>query len=87
MHAAVKVLIGFVLFLIGLALFVDALYPILGTSNYFPGDWLTNFIVVLTGVIPIFLIILGLFIVWLETDELKTQKEIREEEKKSKKKK
>ncbi len=78
MHAAVKIIIGLILILIGLGLFVDSVYPIFGSTGFFPGDWLKNFVVVLTGVIPIFLILLGLFIVWLEADELKTSKEFEE---------
>jgi protein-S-isoprenylcysteine O-methyltransferase Ste14 len=75
MHAAVKVIIGLVLILIGLGLFVDSVYPISGAKGTMGIDWLGNFIIVVTGVIPIFLILLGLFIVWLEADDLKTSKE------------
>ncbi len=87
MHAAVKVIIGLIFILIGLGLFVDSVYPIMGTTGTFGIDWLNNFIVVLTGVIPIFLIIIGLFVVWLEIDEIKMNKELETEEKKIKKKK
>jgi len=88
MHAAVKIIIGLILILIGLGLFVDSVYPLFGNASLVPGvDWLANFVIVLTGVIPIFLILLGLFIVWLEADELKTTKEFKEpvEEKPKKK--
>ena len=44
--------------------------------------WLRNFIVTLTGVIPPFLILIGLFVVWLELDEIKAEKELKAEEKK-----
>jgi len=82
MNAAAKVLVGFILIIIGLGLFVDSISPILGTNV----EWLTNFVIVLTGVIPIFLILIGLFVVWLEIDELKTQQEMKKEEKKKEKK-
>lgn len=86
MHAAVKIIIGLILILIGLGLFVDSVYPLFGSTSIIPGvDWLANFIVVLTGVIPIFLILLGLFVVWLEADELKTAKEFEEPEEKPEK--
>jgi hypothetical protein len=75
MHAAVKVVIGLVFILIGLGLFVDSVYPLFGAELCPKCAWLDNFIIVVTGVIPIFLILLGLFIVWLEADELKTAKE------------
>lgn len=76
MHPAIKIIIGLVLIIIGLGLFVDSVVPISGDLGTFGIDWLTNFLVVITGVIPIFLIMVGLFVVWLEADELKAQKEI-----------
>ena len=84
MNAALKILLGLILIAIGLGLFVDSITPIMGTSNWFPGDWLTNFLIVLTGFIPPFLIIIGLFVVWLEIDEIKAEREIRAEEEKEK---
>ena len=86
MHAAVKIIIGLIFILIGLGFFVDSVYPISGTTGTFGINWLENFIIVVTGVIPIFLILLGLFIVWLEADELKTAKEFEEPAEKPKKK-
>jgi cadmium resistance protein CadD (predicted permease) len=77
MGAGIKVLGGIILILIGLFLF----------SIETPVPWLTNFLVVLTGAIPILLILVGLFVVWLEIDEMKTQKELKKETKKPKKKK
>ena len=81
MHSALKILLGLFFIALGLGLFVDSIMP-----NPITGvQWVTNFIIVLTGIIPAFLIIIGLFVVWLEIDELKVQKEIEEEEKKEKK--
>ena len=85
MHAAGKILIGLIVVAIGLFLFIDSVYPIVGTNDWIPGEWLSNFLIVLTGVIPIFLILVGLFVVWLEVDELKAQKELKREEKEEKK--
>ena len=82
MHAAVKVVIGIIILLIGLGLFVDSAY-----SNSLTGieiHWLENFVIVLTGVIPIFLILIGLFVIWLEVDELKAEKEFKIEAEKEK---
>lgn len=86
MHAAVKIIIGLVFILIGLGLFADSVYPISGVVGTFGINWLDNFVIVLTGVIPIFLILLGLFVVWLEADELKTAKEFETPKEKPKKK-
>jgi protein-S-isoprenylcysteine O-methyltransferase Ste14 len=79
MHAAAKVLIGLILIAIGLGLFVDSLGPKVTVI-----DWLQNFIVVLTGFIPPFLILIGLFVVWLEIDEIKAERELKAEEEKDK---
>jgi len=87
MGAGAKIIGGLILILIGLGLFIDSITPIIGTGV----EWVSNFIIVLTGVIPILLIIIGLFVVWLEIDELKVQREMeieeskRQETKKSKK--
>lgn len=85
MHPALKIIIGLILIAIGLGLFVDSVWPIMGVLGTFGIDWLRNFITVLTGVIPIFLIIVGLFVVWLEMDEMKAQKELKKEKKEEKK--
>ena len=82
MGAALKVLIGLILVIVGLGLFVDEMYPIVGLGI----NWISNLFIVITGIIPVFLILLGLFIMWLEVDELKAQKEIEKEEKKEEKK-
>ena len=92
MGAAVKILIGLLLICIGLALFIDSIKPVInplfGGSGAFLGvDWLGNFIILLTGMIPPFLILIGLFIVWLEIDEIKAERELRKEEEKKRKKK
>jgi cell division protein FtsX len=74
MHAIIKALIGFVFIVAGLGLFINSVSPVVPILGDF---WITNFIILVTGVIPIFLILLGLFIVWLEIDELKREKEMK----------
>ncbi|NOX72050.1 MAG: hypothetical protein GXO64_05155 [Candidatus Micrarchaeota archaeon] len=75
MHPIGKIISGLVLIIVGLALFALPSLQIV--------DWLGNFIIIVTGSIPILLIIIGLFVVWLEADELKVEKELEKEEKKS----
>lgn len=87
MHAAVKVLLGLILIAIGLGLFVESLSPFLGIPIISNIDWIGNFVILLTGFIPPFLILIGLFVVWLEIDEIKAEREIRAEEEKEKSKK
>ncbi len=79
MHAAVKIIIGLLIIAVGFGLFVDSVY-----GNRWTGvsvSWWHNFVVVVTGVIPALLILAGLFVVWLEADELKAEKEMHEETK------
>jgi len=83
MHAGIKVVVGLIFVILGLFLFMDSVYPMI--QAWLPIDWLGNFMVVLTGAIPFFLIIVGLFVVWLEVDELKAQKELNKEEETEKK--
>ncbi|MBI4020646.1 MAG: hypothetical protein HY369_00215 [Candidatus Aenigmarchaeota archaeon] len=84
MHAAVKVIAGLIVLVIGLALLVDSVIPLSGRQGTTIGgitiNWFDNFAIVVTGVIPILLILVGLFVVWLEADELKARKEIAEPE-------
>jgi hypothetical protein len=58
-------------------------FNILGIKMYL----LKSFWTVLQGIIPPFVILIGLFIIWLELDEWRIEKELRTEEKKEKKKK
>ncbi len=44
-----------------------------------------DFLVVLNGAIPPFIFLIGVFIVWLEIDELKIERELKKEEEKEKK--
>ncbi len=77
MHAAVKILVGLFIIVVGFGLFVDSVY-----GNRWTGvniNWWHNFKIVVTGFIPPLLILIGLFIVWLEADEIKAGKELKEE--------
>ncbi len=76
MHPIGKMIAGLILILVGLALFAMPSLQVV--------DWLGNFIILLTGTIPILLIIIGLFVIWLEADELKVSKEFETEEKSEK---
>lgn len=93
MNAGVKIFIGLLLIAVGFGLFVES-YLVGKGSNLIPGfsipviskiNWFSNFIIVVTGFIPPFLILVGLFVFWLELDEMKMQKELEKEEEKEKK--
>ncbi|MBU0898281.1 MAG: hypothetical protein KKB03_03435 [Nanoarchaeota archaeon] len=77
MHAAIKVLVGLIMIVIGLGMFADEIAPVI---PYYQSRAITHFFIVFEGLIPIFLILIGLFVVWLEVDELKAQKELSREE-------
>ncbi len=93
MNAGVKIIIGLLLIAIGFGLFVESYLVSAYKTNLFGIDiplfsyhgWLNNFIVVVTGFIPPFLILIGLFIFWLELDEMKMQKELEKEAEREKK--
>jgi len=82
MNAAVKVVVGLVLVVIGLGLLANG---VLFTVNAIGTFWLSSFLTTLAGVIPPLLILIGLFVVWLELDEIKAEKELKAEENKAKK--
>lgn len=68
MNAAVKLILGIVLFLIGLYWYLP------GTAAQNPallGNTLHNLKIVFTGVFGLVLIFLGLIIAWIEIEDLK----------------
>lgn len=72
MHPIGKMIAGLILILVGLGLYAMPQLQIV--------DWLGNFIILVTGSIPILLILIGLFVIWLEADELKVSKDFEKEE-------
>jgi predicted tellurium resistance membrane protein TerC len=81
MNAAAKVIIGLILLVIGLGLLANGvLFEDVGIGGRV---WFNSFITVLIGVIPPLLILVGLFVIWLELDEIKAEKELKAEEKKT----
>ena len=70
MSATLKIIIGLVILAVGLALLLD-LVPGLQLGA------LSAFVTVLKGTIPVLLVLAGLFIIWLELDELKKQKAVK----------
>jgi hypothetical protein len=88
MHPAIKLLIGIIFLVVPLGLYAyEFMYEnplkIPGTEiqlNLKGSLW-----TVLQGTIPLFVLVVGLFIIWLELDEWRIEKELKEEEKKEKK--
>jgi len=89
MHPAGKLLIGVILLLVPLGFYA---YEFMYEPLMIPGTGIRLYLLrslwtVLQGVIPPFLIVIGLFIIWLELDEWRIERELKIEEKKTKRKK
>ena len=89
MHAAVKLLIGLVFIGVGLYLLVPGSWLGLADKGLGTGlnlEWGDEFLVVLKGMIPPILVLIGILIVWIESEELKApsipeiEEELEEEE-------
>ena len=85
MHPLAKLLIGIILLLVPLGLYAYEYTTGIKTIYGIRVPLLSSLKTVLLGVIPPFLIIIGLFIIWLELDEWRIEKELKAEEKKEKK--
>ena len=78
MHAAVKLIFGLILILIGLWLLVpvDSVLSVVKPAAWariggVSLDWWDEFTTIVKGIIPPMVIILGILIVWIEGEELK----------------
>ena len=67
---ATKLLIGIVLLLSGLWLLI----PGLTISGYNSGSWLSDFVVLIKGLIPPFLLFIGFVLAWMDWEEIKMAK-------------
>ena len=79
MHALVKAFIGLILMIGTVAVVFYDYYQRWGLGL------LQAFVVVLKGMIPPFVFLIGLFIFWLEIDEWRIERELAKEEEKEKK--
>ncbi len=71
----------------GVVLVVASLYYMIAGIPGIIGPAWRDFLTVLNGFIPPLLILIGIFVIWLEADELKMEKWTKKEERKTKKKK
>jgi len=79
MHPLVKAFIGVILILASIYYILKGIPGVIAPAL---GDVIT----VLNGAIPLFVLLLGVLIVWLEWDEWKIEKELQKEEKEIEKK-
>ena len=75
--------------IIGAILMIAAVWWVIpgqgGSSNLIGRNAVNDLISLLNAAVPIGLFLIGLFVVWLELDEIKIEREIKSEGKKSKK--
>ena len=58
-----------------------------GSQALIARSGIEDFLTVINGAIPVLVFLLGIFIVWLEWDELRIERELKAEEEREKKKK
>lgn len=92
MNPLIKLLVGVVFLVVPLALYVydfmtpGAVLDVTVVGKTISLRLLESLSIVLQGTIPLLVAVIGLFIVWLELDEWKIEKELKTEESKEKKK-
>ena len=79
MHIVAKIIIG-ILLVIGSAWWVAQ-----GSQAFIARSGIADLITVINGALPVLVFVLGIFIVWLELDELRIERELKAEEEKEKK--
>ncbi len=81
MSAAAKLIIGVIIFLVGIYWYAAPLFGQNFLTGIF-GSTFHGFIVVFGGLFGVFLILLGLLIAWIEAEDIKWEKKEKEEQKK-----
>ena len=77
MHAAVKLIAGIIIFLIGLYWYI----PNTAVSMFFNRSAFQAFLVVFEGLFGLLLIFLGLIVAWIEYEDLKWERKEKKKEK------
>lgn len=75
MNPAVKIIIGLIL------IAASVYYIVKGVPGYFEPGW-PALLTVIKGLVPLAILLLGIFVVWLEWDELRIERELKSEEEK-----
>ncbi|MEM5792837.1 MAG: hypothetical protein QXY45_00550 [Candidatus Aenigmatarchaeota archaeon] len=89
MNTMVKLLIGVVLLVLPLGMYVYELINGVGNGITLPiigriHMW-KSLAILLVGSVPGFVMLIGLFVVWLELDEMRIERELKKEEEKEEK--
>ena len=84
MHPIIKVIIGAIL-VIGSVYYIINGIDMPGVLKIKPA--ISDVKIVINGIIPPLVFLLGIFIIWLELDELRIEKELKTEERRARKRK
>lgn len=72
LHAAIKLLVGIILLALGIWLVIPSAWiPMIKPMGPML-NWGSELVTVLKGVIPALLVLIGVLIIWIESEELKT---------------
>jgi len=71
MHPAGKFILGLIL------VFGSIWWIVQGSQQYIQRSGYQDLITVINGAVPVLILILGIFIIWLELDELKIERELK----------
>jgi uncharacterized membrane protein YwzB len=85
MRAIIKLIIGAILMIAAIWWLIQGSETLIGKFS-FDNRGISDLVTLLNGGVPLGIFFIGLFIVWLELDEIKIDREIKSEEKKAKKK-
>lgn len=79
MHPVGKIIIGIIL-IVG-----SVWWVIQGSGRFLFRSGIQDFLTVVNGALPPIVFLIGVFVVWLELDEIRIERELATEEKKAKK--
>jgi len=88
MHPAIKLIVGVIIFLIGIYWYAAPLFGHMGLQNFFKtwtsnaaatGSTFSSFVLVFAGLFGLVLIGLGLIIAWIEYEDLKWERKEKKE--------
>jgi preprotein translocase subunit SecG len=84
MHSGVKLIIGIIIFLIGIYWYAAPLFGHMGLQQFFGVSTFRAFVTVFAGLVGVALIVLGLIVAWIEYEDLKWESREKKEKRKKK---
>ena len=84
MHSGVKLIVGIIIFLVGIYWYAAPLFGHLGLQNFFGMSTFKAFVTVFSGLVGVVLIVLGIIVAWIEVEDLRWTRREKTEKKKKK---